>query len=74
MLKNDKNTNVSAQVTIDTEDNGTVMVAYLSATLNEGDINISKSIQDKTTFLANEATVKADFAEFDDYVFKLLKE
>ena len=44
MLKIDKNTNVSAQVTIDTEDNGTVMVAYLSATLNEGDINISKSI------------------------------
>ena len=74
MLKIDKNTNVSAQVTIDTEDNGTVMVAYLSATLNEGDINISKSIQDKTTFLANEATVKDDFAEFDDYVIKLLKE
>ena len=50
------------------------MVAYLSATLNEGDINISKSIQDKATFLANETTVKADFAEFDDYVIKLLKE
>ena len=74
MLKIDKNTNVSAQVTIDSEDNGTVMVAYMSATLNEGDINISKSIQDKATFLANEETVKADFAEFDDYVFKLLKE
>lgn len=78
MLKINKSTNITGQSIIDvTEGEGTVskQVAYMNANVQENDqtVNINKSIQNSELFNENKEAVLADFKEFEDIVYGLLK-
>lgn len=57
-----------------TEEKQTVIVAYMSASIAEdGTPNISKTIQDKETYLANKAAVKKDMDDFEEEAWALIQ-
>ena len=74
MLTFNKTTNVTGISAIET-DGKPVQAAYMNATINvNGAFNSTHSIQNKEVFEANKEEVLADFASFDDYVYKVAQE
>ena len=75
MLRTNKSVTVTGQSYIETDDEdgrAEKVVAYMNASIPEnGDININKSIQDKSLFNANKKDVLKDFSEFENYVYNL---
>lgn len=74
MLETKKSTTITGTSNITTE-KGTQAVVYMSASISEDGSypNITKTIQDKTTYLANKEECKADMDSFEDYVLTMVE-
>lgn len=46
-----------------------IFVASLSATINDSDTNITKTISNREAFEIHKEEVQKDFAEFEEYVY-----
>lgn len=46
-----------------------IIVASLSATINDTNVNISKAISNRDVFETHKEEVQKDFADFENYVY-----
>lgn len=74
MVTLNKTTNVTGVSVIEV-DGKQVQAAYMNASINvNGAFNSNHSIQNKETFEKHKEEVLADFAAFEDYVYRLAQE
>lgn len=77
MLETRKSITLTGTSTIEKgteEEKQTVIVAYMLASIAEdGTPNISKTIQDRETYLANKAAVKKDMDDFEEEAWALIQ-
>lgn len=77
MLETRKSITLTGTSTIEKgteEEKQTIIVAYMSASIAEdGTPNISKTIQDRETYLANKAAVKKDMDDFEEEAWALIQ-
>lgn len=66
--RNSINANGESVITVDGKE---VVVATMTASISDNGTNIAKYIQDETVYKANKSEVRADIAEFQDYVYEL---
>lgn len=66
--RNSINANGESVITVDDKE---VVVATMTASISDNGTNIAKYIQDETVYKANKSEVRADIAEFQDYVYEL---
>lgn len=66
--RNSINANGESVITVDGKE---VVVATMTAAISDTGTNIAKYIQDETVYKANKSEVRADIAEFQDYVYEL---
>ena len=66
--RNSINANGESVITVDGKE---VVVATMTASISDTGTNIAKYIQDETVYKANKSEVRADIAEFQDYVYEL---
>lgn len=79
MLETRKNISLTGNSYVEKEANESgikqrVVAVYLSASIPDdgSSININKTIQDKTTYLANKEICDADMKEFEAMAFNLI--
>lgn len=74
MLEARKSITLTGTSNIEQTSGGNIPVVYMSASVAEdGTPNVSKSIQDKETYLANKEQCKADMDEFEEMAWALVK-
>ena len=66
--RNSINANGESVIAVDGKE---VVVATMTASISDNGTNIAKYIQDETVYKANKSEVRADIAEFQDYVYDL---
>lgn len=74
MLETRKNITLTGTSSIEQTSGGNIPVVYMSASVAEdGTPNVSKSIQDKATYLANKEQCKADMDKFEEEAWALIQ-
>ena len=72
MLKTTKNVTISGTVTTE---NGKEQIMYLNGSVSEnGNVTISKTINNKELYVANKTMCKEDYSEFEKEIDDIISE